>query len=83
MALRPDFEQRLDSYAEQAREEFEANWKEWTGRDVADLWVKWCDFGKTNHDRLGRILWEVTGAKPKPKKFGTIRIPRKSEEFVR
>lgn len=63
MALPPDEQKRLDHFAALARPEFEANWKHWNARDVAIWWSKWCRYGKTNHDRLGRILLEATGVK--------------------
>jgi hypothetical protein len=62
MPLPPDVKRRLDHHAALAREEFVANWKNWSVNDVADWWMRWCQFGKTNHDRLGHILTDVTGA---------------------
>lgn len=64
MALNPKDEERLEDGARRARVEFEAHWKEWGVRDVARWWNKWCRYEGTNHDRLGRILIEVTGVKP-------------------
>ena len=57
MALDDATARRLDLYAEKAREEFQAHWQDWNARDVAVWWAKWRVQGKTNHDRLGRILW--------------------------
>jgi len=59
MAIPSELESQFDEQAALARREFEANWQNWTVRDVAIWWSKWCQFGKTNHDRLGRILLEV------------------------
>jgi acyl-CoA reductase-like NAD-dependent aldehyde dehydrogenase len=61
--LPPELQRQFDEFAAKARVEFEANWKTWTALDVAKWWDRWCQFGKTNHDRLGRILMEVTGVK--------------------
>jgi hypothetical protein len=75
MALKPNDEKRLASGAAHARSDFEANWQRWTTtREVAEWWNKWCRrevlsegrlLDGTNHDRLGRILMEVTGVRPK------------------
>ena len=82
--LPPEVETRFEEGAALARAEFEAKWKieNWTAVDVAKWWFKWCRgivasngvdadgvyVHGTNHDRLGRILMEVTGVKfvPKP-----------------
>ena len=71
MALSSDDQRRLDDGADHAKADFERNWRTWhTARDVAEWWSKWCRrevishgriFNGTNHDRLGRILVEVTG----------------------
>ena len=63
MALGPEDQRRLDDGARRARVEFESGWNEWTARDVAAWWDKWCTNGGTNHDRLGWILMHVTGAR--------------------
>ncbi len=64
MALDEETKNRLDEFARKARLEFEANWQNWTAKDVAQWWYRWCQLGRTNHDRLGRILIDVTGVKP-------------------
>lgn len=60
MALDVETRERLDRYAKMAKAEFEENWERWSVVDVARWLDKWCDFGKTNHDRLGWILWHFT-----------------------
>lgn len=73
MALDPETEQRLNHFAEEARAEFVEKWKRdnWGVREVAEWWAKWgSEFGKkTNPDRLGRILMEETGVKPRKAKL--------------
>ena len=64
MPLDEKTKRRLDEAAAKARVEFEADWQQWTVRDVAVWWRKWCTMDGTNHDRLGRILVEVTGVGP-------------------
>ena len=65
MAIPPEVKARMEAKAAEARVEFEAHWKERSVRDVADWWLRWCVYGTgTGHDYLGRILIEVTGAKP-------------------
>lgn len=76
MALPPEDKQRFERGAAHARADFEANWQRWTtAREVAEWWSKWCRrevisegriLDGTNHDRLGKILLEATGVKPKP-----------------
>jgi hypothetical protein len=72
--LPPEDERRLEEDKDLARADFEARWKRenWTAIDVATWWSKWCrrtvlfrgtHVNGTNHDRLGRILMEVTGVK--------------------
>ncbi len=63
MALPPWQEQQFDESAEKARAEFEQGWQQWTARDVAIWWDKWCRNGQTNHDRLGKVLMDVTGVR--------------------
>jgi hypothetical protein len=63
MALPPDVERRLDEEAALARAEFEQHWQTWTVVDVAEWWDRWCQMDGTNHDRLGKILVNVTGVK--------------------
>ena len=63
MPLPPDVRKRLEDQAVLARAEFEARWKDWKATDVAHWWDKWCRNGGTNHDRLGRILMDVTGVR--------------------
>ena len=48
-----------DEAGEEAHTECAKHWEQWTARDVAVWWVRW--FPHTNHDRLGRILMDVTG----------------------
>lgn len=64
MALSPKQELQFDEEALKARAEFEHHWQQWTVRDVAKWWNKWCRGGGTNHDRLGRILMDVTKVRP-------------------
>jgi hypothetical protein len=59
--LPPEDKERMDEFAVLARAELVANWKNWSVINVAEWWQRWCRFGKTNHDRLGRILLDVTG----------------------
>jgi hypothetical protein len=61
--LDPQIERRMNEHAREARAEFEANWQNWTVKDVALWWRKWCTMEGTNHDRLGKILMEATGVK--------------------
>jgi len=61
MALPPEQERQFNYYAKLARIEFEKKWPDWDASDVARWWDKWVDSGKTNHDRLGRILIHCTG----------------------
>ena len=64
MALDAKIEARMNQFAKLARIEFEKNFRKWKSPDdVARWWNKWCDFDKTNHDRLGWILWHVTGVR--------------------
>jgi acyl-CoA reductase-like NAD-dependent aldehyde dehydrogenase len=64
MPLPPHLAQQYDEYAAKAEAEFTDNWQKWTARDVAVWWWKWCQIGRTHHDRLGRILVRVTGVRP-------------------
>ena len=64
MPLDEPTKRRFKEECAKARAEFEANWRNWTVRDVADWWSRWCVVGRAYHDCLGRILMEVTGAKP-------------------
>lgn len=49
----------MDAAAQSARLELEANWRQWSAVAVGDWWRRW--FGKAGHNRLGRVLMEVTG----------------------
>jgi len=73
MPLPPDQEKQFNEAAQLARTEFEKHWKDWKVHDVAVWWEKWCRMGRTNHDRLGRILLEVTGVRRKPPALVKIR----------
>ena len=42
MALDPKDIKRLDDAAKPARVDFESNWDQWSARDVAVWWNKWC-----------------------------------------
>ena len=75
MPLPPEIEQRFENGATHARVDFEENWHTWSVRDVAEWWRRWCRrdviwrgqmYNGTNHDRLGKILMDVTGVKTKP-----------------
>lgn len=63
MALSEEDRKRLDEKAKLARAEFASNWERWTAGDVALWWHRWCTMDGTNHDRLGRILMDETGAR--------------------
>jgi hypothetical protein len=52
----------MDAAAERARPELEQNQGNWSLRQLADLWYRW--HIPAGHRRLGRMLMEVTGAKP-------------------
>lgn len=64
MPLPRHLERQFDEFVAKAEAEFVQNWQKWTVRDVAIWWSKWCQRGRTNHDRLGRILVDVTGVRP-------------------
>jgi hypothetical protein len=79
MPLPPHVASQLDEAARKARSEFEAHWQEWSVRDVAVWWRRWCVPGGTNRDRLGRILVEVTGVKPVLRRRTPIVGPTEAE----
>jgi hypothetical protein len=63
MAIPAEDRARHQRFAAEAAKELEAHWQEWTAKDVALWWDKWCQFGKATHDGLGRVLLRVTGVK--------------------
>ena len=75
MALDQKTTKRLDDAAKSARVDFESNWDHWSARDVAVWWNKWCTMDGTNHDRLGRILMDVTGVRPAYKGPKVVPVP--------
>lgn len=64
-------DERLAKFAAKARIEFEDNWQKWSVREVAEWWDRWCRFGLTSHDWLGKILMDVTGVRPIVESTGT------------
>lgn len=64
MPLDPAQRAQFDRFAKLARIEFEKGYAKWDAAAVARWWDKWCQNGRTHHDRLGWILMHCTGVRP-------------------
>lgn len=51
----------MDRAAQRARIELEQHWKNWNVYSLAKWWDEW--YPKAGHNRLARLLLDVTGVK--------------------
>jgi len=57
MPVSEQMQREMDQAAEEAGEELQQHFNEWSAQDLAGWWMKW--YLKAGHKRLGRILVKI------------------------